>query len=251
MKKNESKRNPIAITNQPATIEKVQNGFFGLTNFEVVKRRNQYGSNSLPTEKGPNGWSILFSQFKSPLVYIILIAAIVSLIVGEFGDFGIIMAVVFINAILGFTQEYRAQLTYTALKGLVKPTTTVLRNGQRKEIEVSELVPGDLVILTSGEHIPADGILLQSSKLVIDESIMTGESEAVVKSTSEDQNSLFMGTTIITGHGIMEVTKIGSSTELGLIATSINTDQDNETPLQVRLKVFSNTLTKIVIGPGR
>ena len=248
MKKNESKRNPIAITNQPETIEKVQNGFFGLTNFEVVKRRNQYGSNSLPTEKGPNGWSILFSQFKSPLVYIILIAAIVSLIVGEFGDFGIIMAVVIINAILGFTQEYRAQLTYTALKGLVKPTTTVLRNGQRKEIEVSELVPGDLVILTSGEHIPADGILLQSSKLVIDESIMTGESEAVVKSTSEDQNSLFMGTTIITGHGIMEVTKIGSSSELGLIATSINTDQDNETPLQVRLKVFSNTLTKIVIG---
>src|SRR5512136_1149290 len=153
----------------------------GLTAAEVLERRRQYGENVLPAEKGPSAWSILFSQLKSPLVYIILVAAGVSLAVGEYGDFGIIMAVVVIDAILGFVQEYQAQRTYVALKGLLKPTTTVLRDGQRAEVEVWELVPGDLVVLNAGEKAPGDGDLLEDTKLSLDEAILTGESEPVNK----------------------------------------------------------------------
>ncbi len=97
----------------------------GLTNAEVLARRKQYGENRLPAEKTTSAWTILLNQFKSPLVYIILVAALVSLIAKEFGDFAIIMAVVVIDVILGYVQEYQAQKTYTALKGLLKPTTTV------------------------------------------------------------------------------------------------------------------------------
>ena len=116
---------------------------YGLNHYEVLKLRQQYGENRLPAEKGTTVWTILLNQIKSPLIYIILVAAGVSLVVGEYGDFFIIMAVVVIDVILGFIQEYQAQQTYTALKGLLKPTTTVVRDGQRQEVEVWELVPGD------------------------------------------------------------------------------------------------------------
>ena len=158
------------------------------------------------------------------------------------------MAVVIIDVILGFFQEYQAQQTYTALKGLLKPTTTVIRDGERQEVEVWELVPGDLVLLNSGEHVPADGEITESTKLAVDEAILTGESEPVNKNDTDGHNIVFMGTTIITGRGTMVVTKIGPSTELGQIATSLQEYVEEDTPLQVRLKSFSKTLTYIVIG---
>src|SRR5574339_508092 len=119
------------INEQPATA--AQQSLTGLTEGEVLERRRQYGENRLPAEKGTSAWMILLAQFKSPLVYIILVAAGVSLIVGEYGDFVIIMTVVVIDVILGFIQEYQAQKTYISLKGLLKPTTTVVRDGQRQE----------------------------------------------------------------------------------------------------------------------
>src|SRR5512138_2872612 len=108
----------------------------GLTAAQILEQRATFGENRLPSEKGVSVWSILINQLKSPLVYIILAAAGVSLALGEFGDFAIIMAVVVIDVILGFIQEYQAQRTYVALKGLLKPTTTVIRDGQRLEVEV-------------------------------------------------------------------------------------------------------------------
>jgi Ca2+-transporting ATPase len=218
----------------------------GLTTAEVLERRRQYGENVLPTTKGISAWTILLSQLKSPLVYIILAAAIISLIVGELGDFAIIMAVVVIDAILGFVQEYRAQQTYTALKSLLKPTTTVIRDGARQEIDVRELVPGDLVVLNAGEHVPGDGQIFDSTKLALDEAILTGESEPVGKSAAPDQNQVYTGTTVVTGRGLMCVTHTGSSTELGQIATSLQ-EETQETPLQVRLRAFSHALTRLVI----
>ena len=231
----------------------------GLTDAEVLERRAQFGENVLPSEKGTSPWTILFNQLKSPLVYIILAAAGVSLIVGELGDFAIIMAVVVIDAVLGFVQEYQAQRTYTALKGLLKPTATVLRNGERREVEVRELVPGDLVVLNAGEHVPGDGLLLEGTKLAVDEAILTGESEPVSKNATPgpdvgaadratvNPQQLFMGTTVITGRGLMQVNQTGSRTELGQIATSLQEHVEEDTPLQVRLKVFSKTLTRIVV----
>jgi Ca2+-transporting ATPase len=220
----------------------------GLIQADVLRLRQQYGENRLPAEKGTTVWTILLNQIKSPLVYIILVAAGVSLAVREYNDFAIIMAVVVIDVILGFIQEYQAQQTYTALKGLLKPTTTVIRYGERHEVEVWELVPGDVVVLNSGEHVPADGEITESTKLAVDEAILTGESEPVNKNDTESHNLVFMGTTTITGRGTMVVTKIGPSTELGQIATSLQEHVEEDTPLQIRLKTFSKSLTYIVIG---
>jgi Ca2+-transporting ATPase len=222
--------------------------FSGLTPAEVLERRKQYGENRLPAEKGVSIWSILLAQVKSPLVYIILVAALVSLMVGELGDFSIIMAVVVIDVILGFVQEYQANRTYTALKGLLRPTTTVIRGGKRQEVEVWELVPDDVVLLNMGEHVPGDGELIESNKLAVNEAILTGESESVTKSIEADRNKVFMGTTIITGRGLMKVAQTGSGTELGKIALSLQEYTEEETPLQIRLKKFSQSLTYIVIG---
>jgi P-type Ca2+ transporter type 2C len=217
----------------------------GLTSPEVQERRKQFGDNRLPVEKSTPAWAILLSQVKSPLVYIILVAALVSLVAREYGDFAIIMAVVVIDVILGFVQEYQAQKTYTALKGLLKPTTTVLRDGERGEVEVWELVPGDLVLLNAGEKVPGDGLVLESTKLAVEEAILTGESEPVNKAVDE---KAFMGTTVLTGRGLMQVQQTGPATELGKIATSLQEHVEEDTPLQKRLKAFSKALTWIVVG---
>ena len=229
----------------------------GLSAEQVLERRAQFGENRLPSEKGVSVWTILFNQVKSPLVYIILAAAGISLALGEFGDFAIIMAVVVIDVILGFVQEYQAQQTYVALKGLLKPTTTVIRDGQRAEVEVWELVPGDLVVLNAGEKVPGDGELLEATRLALDEAILTGESEPVNKqaiglmegippeNALVPQTQVFMGTTVVTGRGILRVTKTGTKTELGQIAASLIEHVEEDTPLQVRLKTFSKVLTYI------
>ncbi|MBE3040853.1 MAG: HAD-IC family P-type ATPase [Chloroflexi bacterium] len=215
----------------------------GLTASEVLTKRKQHGENRLPVEKSTPAWAILLSQVKSPLVYIILVAALVSLAAKEYGDFAIILAVVVIDVILGFVQEYQAQKTYTALKGLLKPTATVLRDGERCEVEIWELVPGDLVLLNAGEKVPGDGQLLESIKLVVDEAILTGESEPINKAVDE---KAFMGTTVLTGRGLMQILQTGPATELGKIATSLQEHVEEDTPLQKRLKAFSKTLTWIV-----
>jgi P-type Ca2+ transporter type 2C len=217
----------------------------GLTKTEILTRLQQYGENRLPVEKSTPTWTILLNQVKSPLVYIILVAALVSLLAREFGDFAIIMAVVIIDVILGFVQEYQAQKTYTALKGLLRPTTTVLRDGERCEVEIWELVPGDLVLLNAGEKIPGDGALLESTKLAVDEAILTGESEPVNKAVND---KAFMGTTVLIGRGLLQVEQTGPAPELGKIATSLQEHVEEDTPLQKRLKAFSKSLTWIVAG---
>ncbi len=217
----------------------------GLSQTEVLARRKAYGENRLPAEKATSPLTILLAQVKSPLVYIILVAALVSLVAREYGDFAIIMAVVVIDVVLGFAQEYQAQKTYTALKGLLKPTTTVLRDGERREVEAWELVPGDLALLSMGEKVPADGRVRESVKLGLDEAILTGEAEPVTKDVGQ---SAFMGTTVVAGRGLIQVDKTGPATELGGIATSLQEHVEEDTPLQKRLKAFSRTLTLIVLG---
>ncbi|HAE84989.1 MAG TPA: ATPase [Anaerolineaceae bacterium] len=231
--------------------------FSGLTEEEVLARRQEFGKNILPEEKKTQWWTILLNQFKSPLIYIILAAALISLVLRETQDFIIIMIVVIADTILGFFQEYQAQNTYLALKSLLKPMTTVIRitphGPERKEVEIWELVPGDLVVLNAGEKVPADGVILEAVKLSVDESILTGESEPVRKSPIEDPknptdvNRLFMGTTIVTGRVYMRVVHTGTQTELGKIAASIHEGIEEETPLQIRLKNFSKSLTRIVV----
>ncbi len=220
-------------------------GIQGLSESEVLKRRQEHGENLLPQGKPPSPLMILLSQFKSPLIFVILGAAVVSLILGETKDFAIIMAVVVFDVVLGFFQEYQASKTYQSLKSLVKPVATVIREGQRKDIEVKDLVPGDIVLVGSGDRAPADGCLLEARSLSFNEGILTGESESVYK---RDNDAVFMGTTVVAGRGVLEVTATGRKTKLGEIATSITETPEGDTPLQKRLSAFSRQLTKLVIG---
>lgn len=236
------------LTSERVSSPAPQQSLTGLSEGAVLEQRRRYGENRLPAEKGTSAWAILFAQFKSPLVYIIMVAAGVSLVLGELGDFGIIMAVVVIDVFLGFIQEYQAHKTYTSLKGLLKPTTTVIRAGQRQEIEIWELVPEDLVLLNAGERVPGDGVLVESIKMAVDEAILTGESEPVNKDILEDRCRVFMGTTVVAGRGIMRVMQTGTRTELGQIATSLQEHIEETTPLQVRLGAFSKILTYTVVA---
>ena len=220
----------------------------GLTAAEAAERRRRHGENVLPSAPGPTAWSILLDQFKSPLVYIILVAAGISLIAGQQTDFIIIMTVVVIDVAVGFAQEYQAQRSYSALRGLLKPMTTVIRDGQRREVEVRELVPGDLVALNAGDRVPADGQIRESARLSLNEAILTGESEAIPKSEAPDQDQVFMGTVVLSGRGLMQATRTGASSELGRIAASLGERPEEETPLRARLRAFSRWLTVLVAG---
>ncbi len=221
--------------------------FAGLSDDEVEERRRIHGPNALPSRKGPSRLAIFLSQFTSPLVYVILAAAVVSLVLEEFGDFLIIMAVVVFDAVVGFIQEHQARRTFEGLQKLIKPTTTVVRAGERREVEVRELVPGDVVILAAGDRVPADGRVLESARMSVNEAILTGESEPVLKGEEDGRNEVFMGTTVLSGRGVVRVTSTGKDTELGKIATSLQETEEQATPLQVRLAAFSRTLTRIVI----
>jgi Ca2+-transporting ATPase len=234
----------------------------GLTESEVRERRALYGENRLPQEKGLTAWAILLNQLKSPLIYIILVAALVSLLLRETNDFLIIMVVVVADVILGFVQEYQAQKSYVALKNLIQPQTTVIRDGRQADVEVWELVPGDLVVLNTGDKIPADGILMEATRLAADESILTGENEPVVKKAAASELvqaalsdaagnidapvAAFMGTTVVSGRGLLLVTATGLQTELGKIAASLSYQAEPETPFQIRIRGFSRVLTRLV-----
>ena len=220
----------------------------GLTAAQVRDSRQRYGENVLPTAIGPTAWSILLDQFKSPLVYIILIAGAISIVAGERTDAILILAVVVVDVLVGFLQEYQAQRSYAALQSLLLPMTTVVRDGERQVIPVREIVPGDVVALSAGDRIPADGEILESARLSADEAILTGESEAVPKSEAPEQNEVFMGTAVLSGRGLMRVTRTGAATELGRIAASLSEAQEEETPLRARLRRFSRQLSVLVLG---
>lgn len=223
-----------------------QSDFIGLSQNEVRELQKKYGKNVLPKVKEGGILKILLSQFASPLVYVILAAALISLFLKEFKDAIIILVVVFLNVVMGFFQEYRTEKIYLALKSLLKPMAEVIREGKRQEILVEELVPGDLVILNAGDKVPADGLILESAILAVNEAILTGESNLIFKDT-EKENQVFMGTMVASGRATMKVAKIGAATELGKIALSLFTTKSAPTPLQIQLKKFSLSLTYLVL----
>lgn len=219
----------------------------GLNEKEVKEIRKKTGENILPQKDGPSWSAILISQFKSPLIYIIGFVAIFSLILKENIDAALAVAVVFLNVGMGFYQEYSAQKTLIALRNILKPIVIVIREGKRKRIDVKKLVPGDLVLLGSGDKIPADGKLIKGVNLLANESILTGESEAVSKD-KEENNKLFMGATIMSGEGIMEIEKIGKETQMGKIGESLSEIKEETTPLQKKLEEFSKNLGFLILA---
>ena len=230
------------------TPQKVTTRPRGLSSAEVAEARQRYGPNKLPEARQVSAWSILAQQFLSPLIYIILVAAVVSLIAGERADFAIIMVVVAVDVLMGFVQEYRAQQAYLALRSYLRPVAIVIRDGRRQEVDVTDIVPGDLVALDPGDRVPADGVIVESADLAINEAVLTGESEPVDKSPEPGQDRAFMGTTVARGRGLLLVTETGARTQFGRIAASVQEEQEQESPLRVRLRAFSRTLTVLVAG---
>ncbi len=225
----------------------------GLTNAEAERRLEQYGLNELVEKGAKSPWLILWDQLKELMVVILIIAAIVSFLLGEHEDAIIILAIVILNAAIGFSQEYRAEQAVAALKKLSVPTVQVRRNGRTEEISARELVPGDIVRLETGSLVPADGRILESINLKIEESALTGESVAVEKSVApieggehlplgDRSNMVFNGTIVTYGRGTIVITETGMNTELGKIADLIQSVDDEQTPLQKRLDGLGKVL---------
>ncbi|HET7098671.1 MAG TPA: HAD-IC family P-type ATPase [Patescibacteria group bacterium] len=215
----------------------------GLSNDEVRRMQEKYGPNILPEKPRPSQISIFIQQLRNPFVYILLLAAGVTMIIGHFSDALIISFAVLINTILGFVQEQKAGSALYALKNYITTKAIVIREGKRIEVGTTEIVPGDTVVLAQGTKIPADGQLVFANRLYIDEAVLTGESLPVDK-TKEDM--VFMGTIVSSGQGIFLVETIGKSTKMGQIALQIQ-EKEDDTPLQRQLKKFSKQLV-IVIG---
>lgn len=216
----------------------------GLTSHQVAEKRKQFGINKLPEKKRRTPLAIYFSQFRNPLIYIISVAAIISLIMAEYNDALIIAIVIFLDSIVGFFQEYRAEKAVVALRRLLKPTAKVIRDGKVIDLDTVEIVPDDLVAVNDGDRIPADGELVETVSLHLNEAILTGESEPVIKNNGD---TVYMGTIALSGRGLMKVTSIGANTELGKIAESLSEMKEEATPLQARLEGFGRSLTYIVI----
>ncbi|BCW94697.1 MAG: HAD-IC family P-type ATPase [Fimbriimonadales bacterium] len=227
----------------------------GLSVAEARRRLQQYGANEIESIKPISIPALLLHQFTSPLIYILLAAAVVTLLLGEYIDTAVIAAVLVLNATIGFVQEYRAEKSVRALMQLTAPHALVIRDGREHDIESRELVPGDVVVLESGMRAPADIRLFQATALQVDESMLTGESVAVYKQVApipEDAplgdraNMVFSGTIVASGRGRGYVVATGAHTELGKIAGSMREQRVDETPLQRRMRRFAHTVGAVI-----
>lgn len=190
----------------------------GLTQNDAEKRLKTYGLNQLESKKKISPIKIFLSQFNDFIVWVLIAATVISFMMNEKADAITIFIIIVMNAVLGFIQEYKTEKSLEALKKLAAPTSKVLRDGKVQVINAEYIVPGDLVLLESGDRVPADCIIIQDNNVVADESLLTGESVGVNKSAKDKENSLYMGTVILTGRALAKVTQTGMKTEMGKIA---------------------------------
>ena len=233
-------------------------GQAGLTPAEAQRRLAEHGPNELVERGLKSPWLILWEQLTGLMVLILIVAAVVSGALGDWKDAIAILAIVVLNAVLGFSQEFRAEKAMAALKQLAVPTVKVRRGGHVVEISASELVPGDIVLLETGGLVPADGRLLESVNLRVEEAALTGESEPVEKharvldrpelTVGDRLNMVYMGTVVTYGRGVAIVTATGMDTELGRIAELIQTVEREPTPLQRRLEQLGKGLAVAALG---
>jgi len=240
----------------------------GLTADEVEARRKTYGYNELVEKKRITPLQILLNQFKDIFVMMLLVAIVLSVIIGwyksagggaleEYVDAITIGAIVVLNAIVGFVQEYRSEKAIDAMKRLAAPRAHVLRDGKLTTIPAKEVVPGDTLTLEAGDHVPADAILMDAVDLKTEEAALTGESTSVSKRVgpveektpvADRKNMVFMGTHLTYGRGRAVVTGTGMGTEFGKIAEMMQSVEEEQTPLQQKLESFAKRLGQIIIG---
>ncbi len=216
----------------------------GLTTAQATQRRVQYGPNQLPEKSSFSKTSIFFHQFASPLIYILLGAVGLTIYLKDFVDAGVIGVAVLVNTVLGFIQEYKAESSISALKKILTPQAKVIRDGKTMTVTAQTLVPGDLVVLTPGDHVPADGTVIQAVRFFVNESWLTGESVPVGKNTQSD---VFMGSVVSSGRGLMEVTKTGTTTAIGKVADTLVQTKKEDTPLQKEIRTLAKRLAVMVL----
>lgn len=242
---------------QDDVLKKLESKKTGLSLKEVEKRQKKYGPNKLPIGRREPKWSLFFKQFKSSLVYILLIASIISLLLKDYIDAGVIMLAVLINVVIGFYEENKAQATLSALRKIVVNRTKVLRENHEQEIDTDKLVIGDIVFLAAGDKVPADVRLLKTNNLKTNEAPLTGESIEVDKVNkilsgdliiADQSNMAFMGTRVSQGDGMGIVVAISGETALGKIAALVAGTEDLITPLQRKLNIFAKKLSALVLG---
>lgn len=219
----------------------------GLSPEDAEKRLEEYGKNELKEKEKVSVFRLFLSQFKSILILILVIAAIVSALLGEAIDAAVILFTVFLAGILGFAQEYRAEKAIELLKSLTSPEATVVRNGSEKKIPSTYLVPGDIILLQTGDRIPADARIIEEFNLKVDESSLTGESVPVQKVTdalpagtseADRNNMVYAGTAVAYGRGKAVITATGMKTSFGELAGLLGTIERSRTPLQESLDKF-------------
>lgn len=225
----------------------------GISESEIKERKEKYGENKLPEKGKKTAFKIFVEQFKDFLIFILVIAAAISWYVGEMADVYIIAGVILFNAIMGFVQEYRAEKAIEAIKDLVKHKTGIIRSGEEKTVEATEVVPGDLIVLKEGMTVPADAKLIRTKNLRTIEASLTGESVPAEKEVSEDpkdspiaerKSMVFKGTQVARGSGKALVTAIGLQTEIGNIAGSLSEMESTSSAFKDK----TNRLAKIMAG---
>ena len=228
----------------------------GIKERETETRREEYGENKIEKFKSFSWIKTFFSQFKSPLIYILILAAIITFVMEEYTDSLVISLSVLFNAVFGFSEEMKVSKVFDKLHSAIKTTTTVIREGHKKEILQEELVMGDLVDLRAGEKVPADGRLVFSENLQVSEAVLTGESKVsrkdikklpVDSSLADRENMVYMGSLIEGGKGLALITSVGKQSEVGGIADLIKDIRELKSPLQKKIAKLGNMIGILIV----
>ena len=237
-------------------IEKLSANINGLTNKDAEERLNRYGKNELPKQSKENIFTIFFSELKDPIVLVLIVSAIFCFIIGEIVDALAILFIVLIDLLMGTFQEWKALKNAEALSNMIKVNSKVLRDEEEVLIESDLIVPGDIVLLESGDKISADLRIIKCSNFQVNESVLTGESLAVVKDNyniekdvtiSERRNMVFAGTSVITGRAEAIVVETGVNTEIGKIADKVIQTKEEKSPLTIRMEKFSKQISLFIV----
>lgn len=230
----------------------------GLSSMQVEARRKEHGLNQLSEGNKVSLLTVFLNQFRDFMIIVLLAATLISGLLGEYTDAITIIAIIFLNGILGFIQEVRAEKSLSALKELTAPLARVRRDGKVVEVPAKELVPGDIILLEDGDRVPADGRILKASVFDVEESALTGESVPASKdpkwladvssNLGDRKNMVYMGTMVTRGKAEVLVTAIGMATEMGKIADLMQQSEDQVTPLQQRLDQLGKLLVWISLG---
>lgn len=219
----------------------------GLSTAEAEKRLSTYGYNTLMDKKKISPFVIFLAQFNDFIVWVLIAATIISGFMGEMSDAITILIIIVINAILGFIQEFKTEKSLEALKSMAAPTCKVIRDNKIKVVNAECITIGDLIVLEAGDRIPADAVLVEAGGILLDESLLTGESVGVIKSTLNKENYVYMGTTVLKGKAKAKVAQIGMKTEMGKIADMLQSIEEEKSPLKEKLESLGKIMVIVCI----